>query len=611
MEKMRSQQFPNRSIDDWKVKAEQSLKGKKVESLRSNSYESITLKPLYTQDDELPVSEYPGGADFRRGTSLLGHVMNEWKIAQRIPYKTADELKQKLGDALTKGQTAISFNLSNDIADRFLELLGEKVKDYPFAINSKRFQTQLLANLSSGAELSGYIASDPITLFAEEGTFEMEALQDWVLKIKQADHNFPNLRTVLIDTTPYHNGGANAVQELAAAAATGVYYLDKLTESGMEFDRALSKMVFQFSIGANFFMELAKLRAARVIWNRITELYGFPENTRGMQIAAETSRFTKTVYDSHVNLLRTANEAFAAVLGGVQYLHVAPFDELAGASPFSERIARNMQLILKEEALLNKVVDPAGGSWYIETLTNELAEKAWALFQKIEAKGGILEGLKMNWLQQEIDEVFTRKKLDAETRKQSIVGTNVYAKLDESVICTKIETVKDQTKIEIIPQRRLAEPFEELRSKAKFLEKHKGAAPTVGLLCLGQLKHHKARLDFMKGFLSAGGIKMVESTPIFTVDEASLYLNEQPSKFICICGTNEQYELFGHEILTALKQDFPETTFLLAGLPDKENQSQWLTEGIQQFIHVKSNCYETLAAILEALEVTVDETEKA
>ncbi|AZU63251.1 methylmalonyl-CoA mutase [Neobacillus mesonae] len=611
MEKMRSQQFPNRSIDDWKVKAEQSLKGKKVESLQSNSYESITLKPLYTQDDELPVSEYPGGADFRRGTSLLGHVTNEWKIAQRIQYKTADELKQKLEDAFTKGQTAISFNLSNEIADRFLELLGEKVEDYPFAINTKRFQTQLLANLSSGAELSGYIASDPITLFAEEGTFEMEALQDWVLEIKQADRYFPNLRTVLIDTTPYHNGGANAVQELAAAAATGVYYLDKLTESGMEFDRALSKMVFQFSIGSNFFMELAKLRAARVIWNRITELYGFPENARGMQIAAETSRFTKTVYDSHVNLLRTANEAFAAVLGGVQYLHVAPFDELAGASPFSERIARNMQLILKEEALLNKVVDPAGGSWYIETLTNVLAEKAWALFQKIEAKGGILEGLKMNWLQQEIDEVFTRKKLDAETRKQSIVGTNVYAKLDESVTCTKIETVKDQTKIEIIPQRRLAEPFEELRRKAKFIEKHKGAAPDVGLLCLGQLKQHKARLDFMKGFLSAGGIKTVESTPIFTVDEARLYLNEQPSKFICICGTNEQYELFGHEILAALKLDFPETTFLLAGLPDKENQNQWLTEGIQLFIHVKSNCYETLAAILEALEVTVDETEKA
>ncbi|WP_066400744.1 methylmalonyl-CoA mutase subunit beta [Neobacillus mesonae] len=608
---MRSQQFPNRSIDDWKVKAEQSLKGKKVESLQSNSYESITLKPLYTQDDELPVSEYPGGADFRRGTSLLGHVTNEWKIAQRIQYKTADELKQKLEDAFTKGQTAISFNLSNEIADRFLELLGEKVEDYPFAINTKRFQTQLLANLSSGAELSGYIASDPITLFAEEGTFEMEALQDWVLEIKQADRYFPNLRTVLIDTTPYHNGGANAVQELAAAAATGVYYLDKLTESGMEFDRALSKMVFQFSIGSNFFMELAKLRAARVIWNRITELYGFPENARGMQIAAETSRFTKTVYDSHVNLLRTANEAFAAVLGGVQYLHVAPFDELAGASPFSERIARNMQLILKEEALLNKVVDPAGGSWYIETLTNVLAEKAWALFQKIEAKGGILEGLKMNWLQQEIDEVFTRKKLDAETRKQSIVGTNVYAKLDESVTCTKIETVKDQTKIEIIPQRRLAEPFEELRRKAKFIEKHKGAAPDVGLLCLGQLKQHKARLDFMKGFLSAGGIKTVESTPIFTVDEARLYLNEQPSKFICICGTNEQYELFGHEILAALKLDFPETTFLLAGLPDKENQNQWLTEGIQLFIHVKSNCYETLAAILEALEVTVDETEKA
>ncbi|GHI01048.1 methylmalonyl-CoA mutase subunit beta [Neobacillus kokaensis] len=611
MDQIRSQKFQKKSIDDWKEKAEQSLKGKTVESLQSTTYETITLKPLYTKKDERSISEFPGGTDFRRGTSLLGYLTNEWKIAQKIPYKTAEELSQKLEDALTKGQTAISFEISNDIADCFLECLGEKVNSYPFAINSKQFQTKLLANLSSGSQLTGYIASDPIALFTEKGTIEMEALQDWTAEIKQADHHFPNLRTVLIDTTPYHNGGANAVQELAAAAATGVYYLDKLTESGMESVRALSKMVFQFSVGANFFMELAKLRAARIIWNRITELYGVSEKDRGMQIAAETSHFTKTVYDPHVNLLRSANEAFAAVLGGVQYLHVAPFDELAGASPFSERIARNVQLILKEEALLNKVVDPAGGSWYIETLTNELAEKAWAFFQEIEANGGILEGIKTNWLKKKIAEVFTKKKQDADTRKQSIVGTNVYVNLDESVIHVKNEIVKEHAEINIIPKRRLAESFEELRGKAKVLEEQKGVPPALGLLCLGQLKQQKARLDFMKGFLSAGGIKTVESTPIFTIEEARVYLNQQPSKFICICGTNEQYELFGHEILTALKQDFPEKTFLLAGLPDKENQSQWLAEGIKQFIHVKCNCYETLAAILKALEASVDETQKA
>ena len=612
MDQIRNQSFPIKSFDDWKEKAEQSLKGKKVESLQSNTYEAITLKPLYTKADQKFVSEYPGAADFRRGTNLLGYVTNEWKVAQRIPYQTVEDLKLKLEDALKRGQTAISFDVSEDSAAHFSELHEEKIQIYPYAINSKQFQTEFLNNLANlsnnGEQLTGYIANDPISLFAEDGEIHEEQFEAWAEGIKQADTQFPNLRTVLVDTTPYHNGGANAVQELAIAAATGVFYLEKLIDAGLELEKALSKMIFQFSIGSNFFMELAKLRAARVLWNRITELYGTAEESRGMQISAATSSFTKTVYDPHVNLLRAANEAFAAVLGGVQYLHIAPFDELTGSSPFSERIARNVQLILKEEALLQKVVDPAGGSWYIEALTNELAEKAWAFFQEIDARGGMLEGLKSNWIQQEIAAVFAKKNLDIETRKQSIVGTNVYARLDEKVSYKNNST---GTNSKVILQRRLAEPYEELRRRAKNLEEQRGSAPTAGLLCLGELKQHKARLDFMKGFLSAGGIKTTESPSIFTVEDGRQFLTDLESNFVCICGTNEQYELVGHEILTTLKQAFPEKTFFLAGLPDRENQSQWRDQGIKQFIHVKSNCYETLAEIFTEMEVAADEKQKA
>jgi methylmalonyl-CoA mutase len=615
LDQIRSQNFPIKSLDDWIEKAELSLKGRKVESLQSNTYETITLKPLYTREDEKPVSNYPGGTDFRRGIDPLGYLINEWKVAQRISYETVGELTQKLEDAFKRGQTAISFEVSEEVVPHLSELPTEIIQNYPFAINSKWYQAALLNNLAAlsidGTQLTGYIANDPIALFAEEGVLTETVFKEWSLDVMQAEDHFPNLRTILIDTTPYHNGGANAVQELAIAAATGVFYLEKRTEDGIEPERTLSKMIFQFAIGSNFFMELAKLRASRILWNRISELYRAEEKARGMQIAAVTSSFTKTVFDPHVNLLRGANEAFAAVLGGVQYLHVEPFDQLTGSSPFSERIARNTQLILKEEALLQKVVDPAGGSWYIEALTTELADKAWALFQTIDAKGGILEVLKTNWLQQEIAAVFAKKRIDIETRKQSIIGTNVYARPDETALYKTSLHDKQNKNIEAIPQRRLAEPYEKLRSKAKKLAEQKGSALTVGLLCLGELKQHKARADFMKGFLSAGGIKTVDSPPIGTVAEARQYLTELPSPFVVFCGTNEQYEQLGHKLLTTLKPEFPKLKFFLAGLPDKENQSQWLADGITQFIHVKSNCYETLAGMLEEWEVTFDESQQA
>ncbi|WP_066312496.1 methylmalonyl-CoA mutase subunit beta [Bacillus sp. FJAT-29814] len=604
METIKNQTFAANSLDDWKAKAEESLRGRKVETLQNATYENIILKPLYTSHDEQPVPDYSGGSDFRRGTSPLGYITRDWKVAQRLTAQSPEQLKQKLHHAVEKGQTAISVEVSKDIAENFSDIVGELVTQYPFAINAKWEKAKLLNQLKNDA--TGYIANDPISLFAKEGAIESEYLHNWCEEVLQAAEKFPNLRTVLVDTSPYHNGGANAVQELAISAAAGVFYIQQLTEVGMPIDQALSKMVFQFSIGSNFFMELAKLRAARIVWNKITELFGAETNARKMHMAAETSYFTKTIHDHHVNLLRSANEAFAAVLGGVHYLHVVPFDKLTGANDFSERIARNIQLILKEEAHLKKVVDPAGGSWYIEALTTELAEKAWEFFQQIDANGGLLEALKTNWLQQQIAVIYEKRNLDIQTRKQSIIGTNVYAKLDELVPQYKQET-NIERQFMAVQQRRLAEPYEELRQQARQFTEKTGSVPSVAMLCLGELKQHKPRLDFMKGFLAAGGIHTIESKPIFTLEDAQQYFASLKTNYVCFCGTNEQYEQMGHEILKALKLEFPSLNVLLAGLPEKVQQAQWEEEGINQFIHVKSNCYEALRNILSVMEVTVNE----
>lgn len=627
MKNLKKQSFPSVSTEEWKVKAEQSLKGKTVESLQTTTYENIILKPLYSQVDEKIIPDYPGGSDFRRGIFPLGYVTNDWKISQRLFYRTAEELKDKLHHSIEKGQTAISFNVSLDLLDaNLVRGLAESSSQYPFSINAKDSQIAFLALLEKELEqvggsdkISGYIGSDPVAIFAKEGDISEEFLEDWIKSIRNSTEKFPNLRTILIDTASYHNGGSSAVQELGIAIAEGIFYLEKFQEAGLELDEIFAKIIFQFSIGSNFFMEIAKLRAARVLWSRVSSVYGANEDKSRMNIAAETSTITKTLHDPYVNLLRAGNEAFAAVVGGIQYLHVSPFDDLTGVTSFSERIARNTQLLLKEEAHLKKVIDPAGGSWYVEHLTNELAEKAWGFFQQIEANGGILETLKSNWLQQEIAAVYEEKIHDIQTRRKSIVGTNVYANLDELVTYNNppaknsffANGKNSIIKIEAIPDRRLAEPFEELRKKAVDLEEKLGTKPSVGIICLGGLKQHKARLDFMKGFLAAGGLKAVESNSIISVENARQFVLEHPAKHYCLCGTNDQYEIIGHGILNVLKSEFPERTFYLAGLPEKEKQDLWMDEGIRQFIHMKSNCYEMLLLILSGLEVSKVEETKA
>ncbi len=628
LDNLRNQSFLIKTKEDWKAKAEESLNGKSIETLKSSTYENIILKPLYSRQDAQNAPDYPGGSDFRRGIDPLGYVTNDWKIAQRISYHSVDELKEKLHWSVEKGQTALSFEVSEALfesKETIYDIVGDLPSRFPFAINGRGLQSALLASLTeretSANQVSGYVGSDPFSLFAEEGFIVEEFFKGWMDDIKLANEKLPKLRTVLINSSTYHQGGANAVQELGIAAATGTFYLQSLLDRGMKLEDVLRKMIFQFSIGSNFFMELAKMRAARILWNRITQVSGADPKDRGMHIAAETSSFTKTVYDPHVNLLRAGNEGFAAVVGGVQYLHITPFDDITGSSQLSERIARNTQNILKEEAYLKKVVDPAGGSWYVEALTKELAEKAWQYFQQIEAKGGLLEVLKSGWLQDEIESVQTKREQNVFTRKQSIVGTNVYANLAEVAGSATVKTfhnpisVDCTNKINIrkINNVRLSEPFEKLRKMSEEIVSKSGSKPEIAMICLGELKYYKPRLDFMRGFAAAGGIEAVDSgaIAITSLESAKQFVLRQNTKYFCLCGSNDQYESLGHEILSTLNKEFPDRTFYLAGLPEKDLQTKWANEGIKQFIHIKSNCYEILSTILAEMEVALDERTKA
>lgn len=608
---MAANTFPAPTIDQWREKSEASLKGKPIEVLETDTYEGIKLKPLYTKEDQNRenLSQFPGQGDFRRGNEPLGYISNDWHVAQKLFVREGESLREIFEIAAAKGQTAISFDVDDSIVAQFNSLSGVHEK-YPFSVNGKQYHGQLfeqLAEFSARDKASGYVAADILALYAEMGAERNEVEKDYdqlAERVKEAKGNFPKLRTILVDTAPYHNGGANAVQELAIAAATAVCHIEQLKKRGLAVDDIIGNIVFQFSIGSNFFMELAKLRAARMIWSKIAEAYGANEENRKMIISAVTSSFTKTVYDPYVNLLRSGNEAFAAVLGSVQYLHVSPHNEPEGMSTeFSDRIARNIQLILKEEAHLTKTVDPAGGSWYIEALTEQLSQKGWDLFLEIEDKGGMFEVLKQGWIQQEIASVMEKREHDVFVRKQTIVGTNKYANLQDEPLNVDIGSEEGKTEWFIAPvrKRRLSEPFEQLRARAEKLA-GEGKKPAVGLITLGKLRDHNARKDFMAGFLSPGGISVKESGEIFEAEEAINFIDKVKLNYFCICGSNKQYEESGLQLAEKIKGKFPHIRLYLAGIPDGEKE-KWLNAGIDEFIHVKSNCYELLSSILAEMEV--------
>lgn len=648
IENMKTTNFNNASLEDWQEKALASLKGKPIDSLYTSTYEQITLKPLYTQEDimEDQIADIPGQGDFRRGNDPQGYQSRPWQIANRLAYTNLEELEEKISAALAKGQTAVSFEVRSELfadSNKLVSFFEKFKSDYPFSVDAGYLQAPLLAALihandkaETHMNITGFVAADPVAEASLSGALPKEEEQffsEWSRNLEEANLLLPGIKTVLVNTSPYHNSGANAVQELAIAISTGVYLLQKLLDHGWELEKALTKMVFHFAIGSNFFMETAKLRAARLLWNKTAEAFGAREQESKMDISAETSLFTKTIFDPYVNMLRIGNEAFAAVLGGVQYLRTGTFDEALGnGDTFSERVARNTQLILKSEAHLEKVADPAGGSWYIESLTRQLAEKAWEFFLVIDSKGGMLEALKTGWLQEEIAKIAKEREKDIFKRKKSIIGTNVYANLSEHFseqadseierVCTDksladfmaMFSAGEPLSGEIVPlkvaanftpliPKRLSEPFEKLRFMAEKLTNEAGAKPSIGLICLGELRKHKARADFITGLLAAGGIHSVRSGELIDSAAAVDFINSRNISQYVICGDGSDYEIFGPELASTIKKQHPEAKLYLAGLPDG-NEADWKAAGIKDFIHLRSDAYHILSSLLHDMEVS-------
>ncbi|MDQ0220781.1 methylmalonyl-CoA mutase [Peribacillus cavernae] len=611
--------FPSSSIEDWKVAAESSLKGKSVEKLNTNTYEGIELQPLYTEEslsENTAGEELPGFFPYTRGINVTGYRTNPWLICQPVFAFSEEEANQKMHTALSRGQNAICFPASllsgtlNNLLNRlpfkevpiFIDLEGNGHSALP------RFNQYCeKANLNTGL-ISGVLAEDPIAEWAAAGKLPSDIdnyFKGWFSGIQEAGGKLPNVKTILIKTSVYHNGGANAVQEVAYGLAEAVHYLNEGQEYGLSLAELTDKIVFSFAIDSNYFMNIAKLRAARRLWAMLAEAYGVSPDYFKMHIHAVTSRVTETLYDKHVNILRTANQAFAAVVGGVQYLQIHPFDRLHGTeNDFAERLARNTQLILKEETHISTVVDPAGGSFFVEKLTSELTEAVWSKFLEIEQQGGILNLLKKGTIQAEIADVFKQRQRNTGFRKESIIGTNVYPNPAEKVQEPQTNSEKSTAALDIIPipHMRVAEEFENIRLRAEA-HAESGEAPKLGVITIGELKAYKARADFIKGISGSGGIGTIESKGCTTVDEVLAFVTETNLKSYCICGSDADYLETAAAFARAIKEGYPEKNLYLAGKQDSELEKELKLAGVKDFLHIKTNVVEILTQLLTELEV--------
>lgn len=463
-------EFPN--YDEWKNAAVAALKGAPFDKIMfTDTYEGITLKPIYNKEDINSVNhslqEYPGFYPFNRGGSASGYIGKDFEISQYIPYPNTQEFNSALISDLQRGQNSVRLNFdkacvlhedftSDDINGRDIciatvedlknALNHINILDYPINIDAGIGAYPALAallasiDLNHASELKGTLNFDFISEFAKEGKISQDLsryLNEMYSIAKWSASNAPKFRSIGISAYEWHNAGANAIQELTVAIALGVFYLKQMIEKGLTIDQAAQRISFSLAINTNFFMEIAKFRAIRIIWSSVIKEFGGNEESQQAHIHAISSDREHTKLDPYVNMLRATSQVFSAVTGNCDSITVNHFDKEFGLpSEFSRRTARNTQNVIKYESHLDDTIDPAAGSYYIEHLTNEIVSSAWNEFLDIDKSGGLIEAITTGSIQKKIDANFNKRIENISYRKDIIVGVNKYANINEKPVET-------------------------------------------------------------------------------------------------------------------------------------------------------------------------------
>lgn len=603
-------EFPPVSTKEWESLIQQDLKGADYDKkLVWKTMEGFSVRPYYRAedlDDIKNISASPGDFPYLRGTKLS---TNDWLVRQDFD-ACDDQANAKAIDAISRGADSLGFITCEDCepTDDGLSKLIAGIDPTKTELNfvsgcrSRKILPVFIDVIKKGKfdtlEVKGSFDYSPLSAFSLNGKFCIDAQKasERTKEVFELGRELPNFRLIAVRGDIFRNAGSSLVQELAFSLAMGAQYLNWLTEQGVKPAEALSKMKFTFAIGSSYFMEIAKLRAARYLWAKVAEAYLPSEiDSTMMCIHAVNSQWNKTIYDPYVNMLRTTTEAMSAVLGGIHSMTVLPFDTAyQKPSTFSERIARNQQLILREEAYFGKVVDPSAGSYYIEKLTQSVVQHAWDLFLKVQGMGGYTEAFTKGFIQSEIRDIAQKREANIATRRETVIGTNQYPNFTEVAdkkavnldAVKKTEIIKPADAVcEPLPKFRGSQAFEELRYKTDMASKR----PKVFMLTLGNLAFRRARAQFSCNFFACAGFDVIDNIGFKSVDEGLKSALDAKADMVVICSSDEEYETLAIEAFEKLSG---KAIFVVAGEPACKPALE--AKGIKNFISVKSNVLETL-----------------
>jgi methylmalonyl-CoA mutase len=672
--------FPPVSYDEWRALAEADLQGASFEQkLVTHTYEGIDIQPVYTRRDWPGESDpvgFPGLAPFVRGARPLGAAQTGWDLRQEHADPDLAVTNQAILEDLQGGVTSLLLRL--DIAARngldpdepaAAELAGRDgimvyhVDDLDHAL-AGAYLDMIGVTLEAGAaflpaaamlavlwrrrgvgpdQARGAFNADPLAVLARDGQLPMsaeEALSQMAGLAALAAKKYPHVTSVRVGTAPYHHAGATAAQDIGFGMATAVEYLRAMTGAGLGVDAAARQILFSVSVGTHHFLAIAKLRAARRLWSQVVGACGGSPAAGAMRLHSRVSKRVLTLRDPYVNLLRNTVACFAAGLGGAEAITSVPFDAVIGPpDAFSRRIARNTLVVLQEEAHMHRVIDPAGGSWYLDWLTDRLAAKAWGIFQEVERAGGMLAAIANGWIAKQIDSAFAPRAKNLARRKEGITGVSEFPNVGERLVtrpapdraalgaaaARRVAELRNRqplhdpfeaaehgcsigqmarglgfhaktTAIAPLTPHPFAQPFEELRDASDAWQATHGKRPRVFLANMGPVAHHTARATYAKNFFEAGGFEVPGNSGFKDADAAARAFADSGATLAVICSSDQLYATIVPQLAPKLKAAGARSV-ALAGNPGA-NEPAWRAAGIDRFIFIKCDVLATLRDLL-------------
>ncbi len=599
--------FPPVSTEEWLAKINVDLKGADFnKKLVWRTNEGFNVQPFYRREDikGLPaIDTLPGEFPYLRGT----RDNNDWLIRQFIPGETPEEFNKNAIHAIDRGVESLGVKLCGDTTEADLEIMFAGIDLSKIEVNisccpgkapeiAKVF-VAFLNKKGVADSFRGTFEFNPFKRLLKHGLAFPKDIKEQSLAMYEAVKDVKGIRCFVVDGAMLNNAGAYITQELGYSLAWGAEWMTMLTEAGLKPCEAASRIKFNLGVSSNYFMELAKFRAARMLWAKTVKAYDpCDDECCKIHVYAVTSRFNQTLYDSHVNLLRSMTETMSAALAGVDSIETLPFDlPYKNPDEFSERIARNQQILLREESHLNKVVDPAGGSYYIETLTASIAKVAWGIFNEIEEKGGFYEMVRNGEIQGKVNESGVKRHTDVARRKEILLGSNQYPNFNEKAL-DKIErdehchcgcaaeTVEDGA-VDYLHFDRAASQFEALRLDTERSAKR----PKVFMLTIGNLAMRLARAQFSANFFGCAGYEIIDNIGFNSVKEGVDAALEKGADIVVLCSSDDEYAQYAPE---AFKELGGRAMFVVAGAPACMDELK--AQGIEDFIHVRVNVLDTL-----------------